>query len=84
MARELELKLCLTPEGVERLSEFKHHVIGHIHHVADAANAHLFQEAPQPVRAGTDFYALNHPGGVARAKLSVFEAHGNQIVDFDR
>ena len=45
-------------ERVQRLADFQHHVIRHVHHVVDAADADLLQRRAQPVRAGTDLHAF--------------------------
>ena len=66
-------------EGVERLADFKHHVVGDVHDVADAADADFFEHAPEPIRAGADLHAANDAGGVTRTQLGVFEAHGDEV-----
>ena len=68
---------------VQRLTTFQHDVIGHVHHVADAAEADLFERRTQPVRAGADLHAHYDARGVAWAKLRVFEAEGDQFFNFE-
>ena len=43
-------------EGVQRLAEFEHHVIGDVHDVVDRAQADRFELAPQPLRARPDLH----------------------------
>src|ERR1039457_993992 len=64
---------------MQRLADFQHDVIRHVHDVADAADADFFQSALQPVRAWPDFHTLDDTRRVTRAKLSVFNAHCNQF-----
>ena len=75
------LRQQMVIKGVQRLARFQHHVIGHIHHVADAADADLFQGALQPIRAGGDLHAANHAGRVTRAQLRIFDPHRHQLFD---
>src|SRR5262245_28569220 len=65
---------------MDRLTDFEHHIIGRVHDVVDAANAELFQDRAQPVRAGADLHAAYNPGDVARAKFRVFDAHRDQVL----
>jgi hypothetical protein len=62
-------------ERVQRLADFQHDVVRHVHDVADAADADFLQRALEPIRAWADFYAFDDAGGVARAILCVFDAN---------
>ena len=66
---------------MQRLARFQHHVVGHIYHVVDAADAHLLQGALQPIRAGCDLHAADHAGSVARAQLAIFDPHRHRLLD---
>ena len=55
-------------EGMQRLADLEHDVIGDIHHVAEAADANLFEGLLEPIRAGGDLDAADDAGGVARAE----------------
>ena len=64
---------------VQRLADFEHHVVGHIHHVVDAADADLLQRALQPIRARGDLHAAHHARRVTRAQLRIFDPHRHQF-----
>ena len=66
-------------ERVQRLAGLEHHIVGDIHHVADAAHPHLLEGGPEPVRARADLDALDDAGHVARAQVRCLEADANQI-----
>ncbi len=53
-------------KGVERLPEFEHDVVGHVHDVVDRAQPCGFQLFAQPVRAGADLHAPDAAGRVER------------------
>jgi hypothetical protein len=58
---------------VQRLADFEHHVIRHVHDVVDAADADFFQRASEANPGWPDFHAFDDAGGVTRAKIRIFE-----------
>ena len=71
-------------EGVQRLAEFEHDPVGHIHHVVDGAQADGFEVALEPGRAGADFHAAHGGGGVIRAVRRGDAQGGEQVAGAGR
>ena len=68
-------------ERVHRLTVFEHDVVRDVHNVVDRPHAGRAQTAAHPLRRGGDFDILHHTRGVARAKLGVFDLHGELFVN---
>jgi hypothetical protein len=66
-------------EGVQGLTGFEHHEVGDIDHVIDAAQADLFKDQAQPIRAGSNPNTADHAGGVAGAEVGILEADADEI-----
>ena len=62
-------------EGVQRLAEFEHDVVGGVHHVVDRILAERFQALPQPVGRRPHLHAAQHARRVAAAQLGSFDFH---------
>ncbi len=65
---------AIEVEGVHRLAELEHDVVGDVHHVVDRADAGRGQPLGEPVRrsAHTDFEDLR---AIPRAKRRIFQPY---------
>src|SRR5947209_1391192 len=63
------------------LANLHHHVIGYIHHIADASHPDFFKRVPKPVRARADLHPSHYPRRVSRAKLWILHFDLNQFLD---
>ncbi len=69
--------LCeqMVVERVQRLAGLKHHVVGHVNDVVDAADTNPLERVAQPTRTGADLHAANDSGIVTRAMFRVVKPH---------
>jgi len=68
-------------ERVQRLADFEHDVIGHVHDVVDAAKANFFQSAFQPVGTRTHFHFADDARRVTRTQFRLVILHAHQTAD---
>ncbi len=66
-------------EGVHRLTELEHHVVGDVDHVADAPHAAALQTTPEPRRRRADAHALEHPGREPRTPHRVGDLDADRV-----
>ena len=64
-------------EGVQRLAEFEHDVVGRIDDVVERAHPAQFQPALEPRRRRTDLDSGHRERGVARAKIGRVDRNGD-------
>jgi len=68
-------------ECMQRLSQFHHHEIGHIHDIVDRAQADGLQPASHPERRRCDPDISDDSGRVAGAKIGVVDGNRGQAPD---
>ena len=66
-------------EGMERLAQLQHHVIGGVHHGVDGPQAGVDQALLQPEGRGADDDALDQGGRVASAEIGVGDFQPDEI-----
>src|SRR6266481_7919883 len=69
-------------EGVDRMSEFEHHVIAHVDDVVDAGYAGSFEAVLEPFRRGLNFHAANYTSGEAAAELGRLNLDAHRVAGF--
>ena len=72
-------------EGVHRLAEFQHHVVGHVHQRPQAANAGPTQTLLHPQRGfGGGIDPANDPAHVARTVGWIEQRHREDVIQYGR
>lgn len=72
-------------EGVQRLAELEHHVVGHVHQRADGADAATRQALLHPLgRRRLGIHAADDPSGITRAGLGCVQHDGTAVADHRR
>ena len=66
---------AVVVEGVQGLAQLQHNIVGNIYYVVDGPDALSLQTLSQPKRRGLNGNILNHPGGIARAKVRVLDGY---------
>ncbi len=66
-------------EGMERLAELVHHVVGHVDDVVDRPRARRNDPLGQPRRRRTDRDAPDDPSRVSRAQSGVHDLHAHEV-----
>ncbi len=62
-------------EGVQRLSAFKHHVVGDVDDIVDAGHSHSGQPVNEPLRTRPHPHTLDHPSRVVGTELWLEDLH---------
>ena len=69
----------MVVERMQRLSNLEHDEVRHIDHVADTADANLFQGGTQPLRARSNLHAFYNPRRITRTQFGVIQVNGDQV-----
>jgi len=67
-------------EGVQRVAEREHDVVGHVHDVGDRAHPGVEQPRLEPDRRGAERHVAEEPADVARAPHEVLDGHAHGLI----